>query len=94
MTADGRSTPDMSVAVGDYEPAWPDRFAEQRGALTELLAPWLAGPVQHVGSTAVPGLRTKPIVDMASVRSLPTPAQPLRFWTPTPMRMPTSWRRF
>jgi GrpB-like predicted nucleotidyltransferase (UPF0157 family) len=71
MTADGRSVPDMPIAIGGYDAAWPDRFAEQQGALTELLAPWLAGPVQHVGSTAVPGLRAKPIIDMlAPVRSL------------------------
>lgn len=62
----------MPVAICDYDPAWPDRFAEQQSALTELLAPWLAGPVQHVGSTAVPGLRAKPIIDvLAPVRSLP-----------------------
>ena len=36
-----------------------------------MLEPWLCGPVEHVGSTAVPGLRAKPIIDMlAPVRSL------------------------
>jgi GrpB-like predicted nucleotidyltransferase (UPF0157 family) len=68
----GRPARDMPVAICDYDPAWPDRFAEQQRALSELLAPWLAGPVQHVGSTAVPGLRAKPIIDvLAPVRSLP-----------------------
>jgi GrpB-like predicted nucleotidyltransferase (UPF0157 family) len=62
----------MPVEVCGYDPAWPERFAEQERTLTELLAPWLAGPVQHVGSTAVPGLRAKPIIDvLAPVRSLP-----------------------
>jgi GrpB-like predicted nucleotidyltransferase (UPF0157 family) len=61
----------MPVAIDRYDAAWPDRFAEQQGALTGLLAPWLAGPVQHIGSTAVPGLRAKPIIDMlAPVNSL------------------------
>jgi GrpB-like predicted nucleotidyltransferase (UPF0157 family) len=39
--------------------------------LAEVLAPWLADGVEHVGSTAVPGLAAKPIIDlMASVRDL------------------------
>jgi GrpB-like predicted nucleotidyltransferase (UPF0157 family) len=28
--------------------------------LEPVLAPWLAGPIEHIGSTAVPGLVTKP----------------------------------
>jgi GrpB-like predicted nucleotidyltransferase (UPF0157 family) len=36
-----------------------------------VLGPYLAGPIEHVGSTAVPGLRAKPIIDiMAGVASL------------------------
>jgi GrpB-like predicted nucleotidyltransferase (UPF0157 family) len=36
-----------------------------------VLAPWLAGGIHHVGSTAVPGLAAKPVVDvMAGVRDL------------------------
>jgi GrpB-like predicted nucleotidyltransferase (UPF0157 family) len=72
MTAGGRPAPDMPIAICDYDAAWPERFADQQRALTELLAPWLAGPVEHVGSTAVPGLPAKPIIDMlAPVHSLP-----------------------
>jgi GrpB-like predicted nucleotidyltransferase (UPF0157 family)/GNAT superfamily N-acetyltransferase len=41
-------------------------FAEQRDQLETSLQPWLRGPVQHVGSTAVPGLAAKPIVDVAA----------------------------
>lgn len=41
--------------------------------LAKVLSPWLAGPIEHVGSTAVPGLSAKPIVDiMAGVRDLPS----------------------
>lgn len=43
----------------------------ERARLAGLLGPWLADGVEHVGSTAVPGLAAKPIVDlMASVRGL------------------------
>jgi GrpB-like predicted nucleotidyltransferase (UPF0157 family) len=62
---------DQRVAVVGYDPAWPDRFAEQRPLVEELLWPWLAGPVEHIGSTAVRGLRAKPVIDMlAPVSSL------------------------
>jgi GrpB-like predicted nucleotidyltransferase (UPF0157 family) len=63
---------DEQVKIVDYDANWPGRFAEQQPLLAELLAPWLAGPVEHIGSTAVPGLRAKPVIDMlAPVRSLP-----------------------
>jgi GrpB-like predicted nucleotidyltransferase (UPF0157 family) len=47
------------------------QVAEQRAQLETILEPWLHGPIQHVGSTAVPGLAAKPIVDIAApIRSL------------------------
>ncbi len=62
---------DQLVQIVEYDPAWPDRFAEQHGQVTAVLGPWLAGPVEHVGSTSVPGLPAKPVIDMlAPVRSL------------------------
>ena len=62
---------DQPVAIVGHDPGWPDRFAEQRPVVEELLQPWLAGPVQHIGSTAVPGLSAKPVIDMlAPVGSL------------------------
>ncbi|MBO0833446.1 MAG: GrpB family protein, partial [Actinobacteria bacterium] len=62
---------DARVRIVDYDPAWPGRFAEQRMVVEGLLRPWLAGPVEHIGSTAVPGLRAKPVIDLlAPVSSL------------------------
>jgi GrpB-like predicted nucleotidyltransferase (UPF0157 family) len=47
------------------------RFAEERTLLQRLLQKWLVGPIEHVGSTAVPGLVAKPIIDiMAPVATL------------------------
>lgn len=54
----------MRVTIVDYDPCWAERFTEQQDDVQGLLAPWLAGSVQHVGSTAVPRLRAKPIIDM------------------------------
>ena len=59
------------VVIEPYNPAWPDRFETERRLLLPILAPWLIGPIEHVGSTAVPGLQAKPIIDiMAAVRDL------------------------
>jgi GrpB-like predicted nucleotidyltransferase (UPF0157 family) len=59
------------VEIVAHDPRWMDRFEAERAVLEKVLAPWLAGPVEHVGSTAVPGLDAKPVVDIAApVRSL------------------------
>lgn len=62
---------DQSIELADYDPVWSDRFAEQQERLADLLKLWLAGEIEHIGSTAVPGLRSKPVVDLlAPVQSL------------------------
>jgi len=62
---------DQSIELTAYDPAWQRRFAEQRTRLIAILEPWLAGDIEHIGSTSVPGLRSKPIVDLlAPVHSL------------------------
>jgi GrpB-like predicted nucleotidyltransferase (UPF0157 family) len=59
------------VYIEPYAAAWASRFEVERELLRDVLAPWLAGPIEHVGSTAVVGLAAKPIVDiMAGVASL------------------------
>jgi len=52
------------VEVVDHDPAWVGRGLRERDVLQGLLAPWLTGAVEHVGSTAVPGLAAKPIIDL------------------------------
>jgi len=59
------------VAVIPYDPRWPQMFEEEREHLRLCLPPDFVGRIEHFGSTAVPGLRAKPIVDMlVEVRSL------------------------
>jgi GrpB-like predicted nucleotidyltransferase (UPF0157 family) len=59
--------------VSAYDPDWPRRFEAERTILEGTLGPWLDGNLEHVGSTAVPGLAAKPIIDMiAPVRDLAT----------------------
>lgn len=60
------------VEIVDYDPLWPQKFAEERAQLLGVLGPWLRGHIEHVGSTAVVGLRAKPVIDiMAGVEDLP-----------------------
>lgn len=59
------------VEIVDWDPAWARRAAELAAELAERLSPLLAGPVEHVGSTAVEGLAGKPVIDlMGPVRAL------------------------
>ena len=59
------------IEIVPYDARWSRLFAEERAALLEILAPWLAGPIEHIGSTAVIGLAAKPVIDiMAGVTSL------------------------
>lgn len=54
-----------------YDLTWPRKFEDERARLAPVLAPWLAGPIEHIGSTAIPGLIAKPVIDiMAGVRDL------------------------
>lgn len=52
------------VAVVPYDPRWPVMFAEERSHLLSCLPHDLVGRIEHFGSTAVPGLAAKPIVDL------------------------------
>ena len=62
---------DEPIQIAPYDPSWPDRFAEERSALEETIGAWATGGFHHVGSTAVPGLDAKPIIDiLAGVDSL------------------------
>ena len=46
-----------------YDPAWPRRFDEERRVLAAVFAGTEA-VIEHVGSTAVPGLGSKPVIDV------------------------------
>jgi GrpB-like predicted nucleotidyltransferase (UPF0157 family) len=52
-----------AVEIFDYDPAWPARFEQMRRRLAVALGA-VALRIDHVGSTAVPGLAAKPIVDI------------------------------
>jgi hypothetical protein len=67
--------------IAAYDPRWPRRFAAERARLLALLGGDVVA-LEHFGSTAVPGLGAKPLLDLlAGVRSLAVVARldgPLR----------------
>ena len=82
------------VAIVPYSPAWPQMFAEEKRHLLDCLPGELIGRIEHFGSTAVPQLAAKPIIDMlVEVRSLEETRQRIvpileaqgydYFWRPT-----------
>jgi GrpB-like predicted nucleotidyltransferase (UPF0157 family) len=52
-----------AIVIEDYDPAWVARFAQVHAALQDALGP-TAHRIEHFGSTAVPGLAAKGIVDV------------------------------
>ena len=52
----------IPVVIADYDPEWPKAAARYAGRL-RALGPWVA-VVHHIGSTSVPGLAAKPIIDL------------------------------
>jgi GrpB-like predicted nucleotidyltransferase (UPF0157 family) len=52
----------LRVAV--YDPSWPLKFEAERADLQECIGPWVVGGIHHVGSTSVPGLPAKPVIDI------------------------------
>jgi GrpB-like predicted nucleotidyltransferase (UPF0157 family) len=59
------------VEVVDYDPRWPALFDQEAERLRATLDPSLIVGLEHFGSTAVPNLSAKPIIDiLIAVRSL------------------------
>jgi GrpB-like predicted nucleotidyltransferase (UPF0157 family) len=66
------------IEVVPYDPTWPNRFVQESQRLRAALGP-LCLALEHIGSTAVPNLVAKPLIDMmglvASVSLLDTAIQ-------------------
>jgi GrpB-like predicted nucleotidyltransferase (UPF0157 family) len=61
VAATGR--PDPPVEIVEHDPAWAAEFEQLRGRIAGVLGP-VALRIEHVGSTSVPGLAAKPILDV------------------------------
>jgi GrpB-like predicted nucleotidyltransferase (UPF0157 family) len=79
MTWDFRGEPALKdpIEVVDHDARWAETFEHERERLSEVLGE-LALAIEHVGSTAVPGLAAKPILDiMVGVARTPLPEHTL-----------------
>ncbi len=61
-----------TVALAEHSPSWKEAFREERAILANALAS-VPCQIEHFGSTAVPGLQAKPILDIAIGIEAPHP---------------------
>ena len=54
------------IVLVPYDPAWPGAFAREAAGLTDSLGDVLLS-VEHIGSTSIPGLAAKPVIDILAV---------------------------
>lgn len=89
------------VHLADADPSWALRGEQEHDQLEALLAPWLIAQIEHVGSTSIPGLAAKPIIDLQALVADLVDPQPLvaalhphgwHYVDPDLDRRP--WRRF
>lgn len=70
------------VLIQDYDPSWPEAFSKLATRIKATLGS-LVVVIEHIGSTAVPGLAAKPIIDLdvvlASSTDLPEAVRLLSF---------------
>jgi len=59
----GADAPTPPIEIVEPDPAWPQQFIGFADRIRDALG-WRALQVEHVGSTSVPGLPAKPIIDV------------------------------
>ena len=77
-----------SIVIVDYDPGWPERFRHLGARVRAALGP-LALRIDHIGSTSVPGLAAKPVLDVqVSVATL----EPVAAYLPALEAAGCCWR--
>jgi GrpB-like predicted nucleotidyltransferase (UPF0157 family) len=61
---------DEFILIEDYDPSWPHAFSKLATGIKAALGGFIV-TVEHIGSTAVPGLAAKPIIDLDVVLASP-----------------------
>ncbi len=77
MSSNTSSDVDEPIVIVEYDPAWPWLFEAERERVQSALGD-VATCIEHFGSTAVPGMAGKPIVDLlVCVSGLESVSQPM-----------------
>lgn len=63
VTIGGRAPHDGPIHLAPYDTRWPSQFSNLADRIHEAL-PGVALRLEHVGSTSIPGLSAKPVIDM------------------------------
>jgi GrpB-like predicted nucleotidyltransferase (UPF0157 family) len=84
------------IVIVPYDPAWPSLYEAEAARIRFALPPDLLIAIEHFGSTAIPGLAAKPVIDiLVAVRSIeeardrvvaPLTALGYAFWADNPKR--------
>lgn len=63
--------PRAKIELENYTPNWVSKFKSERLFLENTIGNWIHGGIEHVGSTSVPDMMAKPVIDiMVGVESL------------------------
>jgi len=52
------------IFLADYDPSWPEKYERMKQTVLERLGPEVALRVEHFGSTAIPAMPAKPVIDI------------------------------
>jgi GrpB-like predicted nucleotidyltransferase (UPF0157 family) len=60
------------ITIVEYNPEWPSRYEAERDRILEKIGAEISA-IEHIGSTAIPGVCAKPIIDMMA--AVPGPGE-------------------
>lgn len=67
LTFDGQRWSNVDedrVNLVEYDPRWPTRFADEAAAIRAALGAESRPRIEHFGSTAIPAIASKPVIDI------------------------------
>ena len=65
------------VFLKDHDPAWAELYQEEANALAEMLGAE-ATQIDHIGSTSIPGIKAKPLIDIMIQTETGEPSEPMQ----------------